>query len=112
EVIMSKLKIIKAANKKGFKFDDIYFGSEPTPGESVRCWSIYVSEETQEKISIDCFIQFSNTTEALEWIEELDSVPGDKPKEAQPSDTEMLDWLIEVNSKYIEQIPKRILSIS
>lgn len=74
---MSKSKIIKAANKKGIKFDDVYFGSEPTPGEIVRCWSIHVSEETQEKISIDCFIQFSNTTEVLEWIEELDSALGE-----------------------------------
>ncbi|WP_238919368.1 hypothetical protein [Achromobacter xylosoxidans] len=70
---MSKRQILAAAKRKGIILDSVQYGWEPTPGESVPCWSIYVSEATQELIEVEPFVQHENTAEVLAW---LDSLPA------------------------------------
>lgn len=79
---MSKRKILAAARRKGIVLDSVEYGWEPTPGESVPCWSIYVSEATQEHIEIEPFVQHENTAEVLAWIESLSDAQVQQQGEA------------------------------
>lgn len=72
---MSKRQILAAAKAKGIVFDSVSYGWEPTPGESVPCWSIYVSEETSDALIIESFMQLANTEEVLAWIANVEANP-------------------------------------
>lgn len=68
---MAKRDILRAAKRKGLMLGQISYDWQPTPGESVPTWSIYIPEESQDKFDCDGFVQFANTAEVLDWIEDL-----------------------------------------
>lgn len=62
---MGKRAIMAAAKRAGVTIVDAWYGWHPTPGESVPGWSITFGPELDGE-----FMEFDNSTEAVEWIDE------------------------------------------
>ena len=71
---MSKRKIIAAAKRKGLTVESAHYGWTATPGEMVPGWEVQFGPEV-DAIFAEAELQyFDNSTQAIEWIEQLEPV--------------------------------------
>lgn len=68
---MSKRKILAACKRKGITLDDVRYEWTPTPGESVPCYVILLSDASAELYGEDHMQIFDNVAQVFEWIDEL-----------------------------------------
>lgn len=87
---MAKREILAAAKRKGITFRELYYDPKcPTPGETVPCWEILLTVESENAIyDIDPSLNFNpdlrTTQMVLEWIETLPDIRAELAKEPTP----------------------------
>jgi len=68
---MGKREILRAFHKAGAEVSEISYAWEPTPGESVPCWSIYLTDDSADYFGVPRFHQFDNSASAVQWAAEI-----------------------------------------
>lgn len=76
---MSKRKIIAAAKRAGLKVVSAEYAWVPNPGEMVAEWEVEFCDDIDDLYAEFPIQYFSNSAEAIEWIESLQ--PAQQTKE-------------------------------
>jgi hypothetical protein len=70
--IVAKRDIERALRKNGVTAERIEYVWTITPEEHVPCWEVHLSDADADKFGEDHMHIFDNTTQALEWVEQLE----------------------------------------
>ena len=72
---MAKRDIERALRKKGITAEHIEWVWTIAPEEHVPCWEVHLSDADADKFGEDHMHIFDNTTQAIEWAEQLEPYP-------------------------------------